>query len=500
MKKTILIPTTLVILLCLAGSAFSIAVSPAVISAGYLQRGSTYVYESYITNPDNTPLTLELGITPSSGYLKNYVTITPRTLTIAPGKTETIKITLTIPNASTAVTNGTHTLAILPGIDTTAATGVRLVSTSLIELKFTIPGIVKDIMALESFNAPDTETGQAIIFELYAKNTGNIRQSAFPFVEIYRYGTKIDTARGITEYIIEPSASVKMTIKYSTSPLESGKYMANAYITYSDSKKTNILEDNFRLTSKNEEDQPTQQDQSQKGTETATSKDPYDPGEEEDTISIGDTHPADNQQNDPYDKQDPQTKEGDIQIRNLITEQKGKTVQITLELVNTGTKDIDYDLEFHIYDRFQKKIGTIITSGHIKGNENLEIKKTWDAPKNGNYTIEAQVTYSKYDGTFIKVAKEETSIEIKEDHNRLTGLFLHTSNTSKITLFILLLAILLILAHQLKKRNRLKAIESASKRYNAAESNLDKITKETMDLKKRMQHLKHQNTKKEDRK
>jgi len=498
MKKTILIPATLAILLCLAGNAFSIAVSPAVISAGYLQRGSAYEYESYITNPGPDPVTLKLDITPSSEYLKNHITITPKTLTIAPGKTETIKITLDIPNASTAVTNGTHTLAILPGIDTTATQGVKLVSTSLIELRFTIPGIVIDNVALESFNAPDAEIGQTIIFELYAKNTGNIRQSAFPFVEIYRYGIKIDTARGITEHIIEPSASSKMTIKYSTSSLQSGKYRATAYIEYSDSKKTNTLEDNFRLESRNEEDQPAQEDQSSKDTQTPTSQDPSDPGEEEDTISIGDT--PDNQQTYPLDKQDPKTTDGDIQIRNLIAESKGKTVLITLELENTGTKDIDYDLELHIYDKFQKKIGTIITTGHIKGTETHLIKKSWDAPGNGNYTIEAQVTYSKYDGTFIKVAKEETSIEIKEDQNRLTGLFLQTSGASKITLVILLLAVLLILARQLKKRKRLHALESASKRYQAAESNLEKITKETGNLKKRIQHLKQQNTKKENRK
>ncbi len=495
MKKTILIPATFVILLCLAGNGFSIAVSPSVISAGYLQRGSAYVYESYITNHGPDPVTLKLDITPGSEYLKSYVTITPETLTIGSGKTETIKITLTIPNASTAVTNGTHTLAILPGIDTTAAQGVKLVSTSLIELKFTIPGIVIDHLTLETFNVPDAEAGQTIIFELYAKNTGSIRQSAFPFVEIYRYGTKIDTARGITEYIIEPSASVKMTIKYSTSSLEPGKYRASAYIGYSDSKKTNLLEDTFKIKSKNEEDQPAQEDQSPKDTETTTSQDPSDPGEEEDTISIGDS--PGNQETYPYDKQDPQTKEGDIQIRNLFAESKGKTVLITLELENTGTKDIDYDLEFHIYDRFQKKIGTIITAGHIKGTETLRIKKSWNAPGSGNYTIEAQVTYSKYDGTFIKVAKEKTSIQIKEDRNKLTGLFLHTSGASKITILILLLAILLILAHQLKKRNRLRALESASKRYKAAESNLEKITKETGNLKKRIQHLKHQNTKKE---
>ncbi len=510
MKKTILIPATFAVLFCLISSGFSISVSPAVISAGYLQRGSEYVYESYITNPGTAPVTLELDITPRSEYLKNFVTITPKTITIGPGKKELVKITLSIPDESTTVTNGTHILTILPLIDATDAQGVQIISTSVIELRFTTPGIVKDSLTLETFNAPDVETGQTILFELYAKNTGNIRARAFPFVEIYRYGAKIDTINGITEYIIEPSNSVKMNVRYSTSSLESGKYRAVAYAGYSDSKRTNTLEDTFKIESKEKEDQPTQEGQPSKDTETPASQETPYPGEE-DTISIGDSG----------NKQETVsvTEEGDIQIRNLSAESEGKTVLITLELENTGTRDIDYTLEFHIFDNFQKKLATIISAGHIKGTEILQIKKSWDAPHDGNYTINAQVTYSKYNGTFIKTAKKETSVEVKEDRDKLTGLFLHTSNTS-ITLLILISAILLILAlrkknrdtlcqafssiryalYAIKKRDKLHALESTSKTYKTVEFNLEKITKESENLKKRIQRLKHQNTEKGNRK
>ncbi len=505
-----LIPATLVILLCLAGNGFSIAVSPSVISAGYLQRGNAYVYESYITNTDTVPTTLALDITPRSEYLKNFVTITPKTITIGPGKKELVKITLNIPNVSTEVTNGTHTLTILPLIDATGAQGVQVISTSVIELRFTIPGIVKDSLTLETFNAPGVETGQTIIFELYAKNTGNIRARAFPFVEIYRYGEKIDTISGITEYAIEPSNSVKMNVRYSTSSLESGKYKAIAYIDYSDSKRTNTLEDTFKIESKEKEDQPTQEDHPSKDTETPASQETPYPGEE-DTISIGDSG----------NKQETVslTKEGDIQIRNLSAESEGKTVLITLELENTGTRHIDYTLEFHIFDNFQKKLATIISAGHIKGTEILQIKKSWDAPHDGNYTINAQVTYSKYNGTFIKTARKETSVEVKGDRDKLTGLFLHTSNTS-ITLLILISAILLILAlrkknrdtlcrafssirsalYPIKKRDKFHTLESTSKTYKTVEFNLEKITKESENLKNRIQRLKHQNTEKGNRK
>ena len=515
MKKPMLIPATLVILLCLAGNGFSIAVSPSVISAGELQRGNAYVYESYITNTDTVPITLALDITPRSEYLENFVTVTPETLTIGPGKKELVKIELSIPNVSTEVTNGTHILTILPSTDATGAHGVQIISTSVIELRFTIPGIVKDSLTLETFNAPDAEIGQTILFELYAKNTGNIRARAFPFVEIYRYGAKIDTANGITEYAIEPSNSVKMNVRYGTSSLESGKYRAVAYVEYSDSKRTNILEDTFKIKSKEKEDQPAQESQPSKDTETPVSQETPYPGEE-DTISIGGS--PNGQETVSVTK--PDTKESDIQIRNLTAESKGKTVLITLELENTGTKDVDYTLEFHIFDNFQKKLATLISAGHIKGTETLQIKKSWDAPHDGNYTINAQVTYSKYNGTFIKTARKETSVEVKEDRDKLTGLIFSTSNISKIIILILLSAILLILAlrkknrdtlcqafssigytlYAIKKRDKFHTLKSTSKTYKTVEFNLEKITKESENLRKRIQRLKHQNTEKENRK
>lgn len=475
-KKTMIALIAACLLLVSVSDASAITISPSIISPGELERGGTYQYYVYLTNQDTEAVSMTLEITPRSKYLEEFVAIDPKELTLSSGETKKISISITIPNESVRLSNGTHALTILPNIIADKESGMKILSSSIIAVQFTVPGTVIEMMILDSFNAPDVKKGETMTFELSGKNVGNTRSSAFPFVDIQRYGSEIGHSQGYTEYLVEAGRSARMFTKYTTANLEPGKYKAIAYIEYADKRRTTSIEKTFSIIADNVDKGSPDTEETSASSKPAVKAYPA-LNTERNTINIG------GQKNNGITDQqtEPETAgetSGELLIRKLSIGASGRVLEIQLEIENTGAIDLDYDLVFSIFSGSGKE-GIIISSGTITERETAEIIKIWNASRSGNYTVDAELTYMKGDGTKETVAKS-TSINIDGNgvSNSITGELLRNISPGKAAAIIIALIALVVIALWIKNRRKPQKLKNLSDIYRKKDALKDAVKKQ----------------------
>jgi len=379
------------------------------IEAGELELMSSYNYTVWMENQENRSYEIILSITPRSGYLDPYVTMSPNRFVIDPYERKGIDVTLNLPSD---MAPGEHILTILPEVIEKGLSGTLTLGMSVIEIKFRIPGVVRKELRLSDFNI--TVNGE-VEFKFIAENTGNVRLGAFPYVEIRRYyGSPATIVRGKTQYLIEPSSSVEMQLKHSE---QSGTYYATAYLDYGET--TNKITKEFVISTPESEIEEDRQETLPE-TEIIINE----------TINItGEEEPE---------------KRSEIRIRKLEIKPVyiGQPLSIILEIENIGPDNLTYELSINIFDINRENLGVISDSGTLDGYEIKRIEKEWSSNKTGDYNIKADILYGN--NLANKEGKEMWTRVMKKTP---TG-FAIADTTSMATVAIVLIIILIVVFYR----------------------------------------------------
>ena len=340
------------------------------VEAGELELMHSYHYTTWIENTENRSYEVILSITPRSEYLDPYVTISPNHLVIGPYERKAINLTLSLPSN---MAPGEHTLTILPEIIEKGLSGTITLGMSVIEMKFRVRGEVRKDLKLTDFNI--TVEGKEAKFRLIAENTGNVRLGAFPYVEIRRYyGSPAVLVKGSTQYLIEPSSSAIIELKYAD---QSGTYYATAYLDYGEI--SNKITKEFTIS----------EIQVQNGTGTQAS------GNQEESYSNGNgTEIIINKTIDITGEEKPE-KSSEIRISKLEAEPVyiGNPLSIMLEIENIGSDNLTYQFNINIFDISREKLGVMSDYGILNGYETKKIEKEWSSNKPGDYNIKLELMY-----------------------------------------------------------------------------------------------------------
>ena len=426
-------------MIILSSNAYGLTISPGIVNGGDFQRGERYNYDVYVTNQDPEPVSFTLDITPRSAYMEDFITISPGEVSLNTGETKIVTVALDVPNESSRLGNGSHQITILPNMATSNGAGVKIVSMPIIEIRFNINGTAIESLAIETFSAPDAKRGETITFEMTAKNTGDTRTEAFPFVEIQRYGSKIGLSQGYTEYILAPEKQTKMFTKYRTDNLEPGRYKAIAYAEYSGKKRTNAIEKTFKISPEDQKNTLPDEKDTTPHLSASQPRDYISIGSGDGNAQITRDIRADQNAAIEPDIASEDTA-GEIRIKKLSLEGSEDNLKIIMLIENTNVNGLDYDAVFNIFSGDGIKEGIIISRGYINTGETAEIIKIWNGTKYRNHNVSAEVTY-EIDGRMEK-ARSYAAIEIKGQENSITGNILGATSPVKkkaiIAVFILL--------------------------------------------------------------
>ncbi len=433
--------TLLLFIILFSQTSLAIKVSPP-IDAGELELDKSYDFFISIRNQDNTNNTITLSLTPRAKYLSNYVTLNPNSFELGAYETKEVKVTLL--NTISEVGPGIHILTILPEVSAVGGSGVKITSTSVAEIKFSIPGEVIKKLELEDFKVIQEENN--INFQLLTKNIGNVRVGAFPFVEIQKYyGSSPvyhSSVKGRTQYLISPGSLTQMDIRYNTASLEPGKYKAIAKVKY-DNNETSTISKTFEI-KKSEEEQ-------------AEIKSDISVGEEENyTINISGKG-QDTQDEVVQDTQD-EVEKAELRISGLEVNETGSgDLVINLGIENIFKENTSYKIIFNIFDEFGNKVDEIEDSGEIEGRGIKEIKKSWYGGKSGDHKVRVELKYGDK-----KEEKEcwskplQKQLSEKKPENVPTGflIFNPISENSWIILIIVVIGLIFIYFRTSKKKDK----------------------------------------------
>ncbi len=460
-----------------SNSAFALDVSPSVIDAGLLGSNHTYEYSAYLINKDANTYDFALSITSRAKYLEDCVHFLPEGFEIVPGARQEIKIYL---NTSVCyLSPGVHNLLIIPQISEESTTGVKVVSVPAISLKFMMPGDVEPMLVLEEFDMEQSiDEGDILHFSMLLNNTGNVRVSAIPYVEIRKFGALIDTARGTTEVLLEPGSVANVEFSYG-SILQGGNYEAVAFARYFHGNLTNNRTIAFSVEG---EEQPKKQE-TEAEIDIPVAFDTVNIGSEDDVFIITETDYT-------SDEIDEDNLTGDVIIRELTAKFVSGNLSIFLELENTYDFDINYIAEFMIIDDYGAAVRTITEKGTLGISEVRAIRKSIYPGPYAKYKVQATVKYG--DGTFSRAVQKETE----------TGFIalptaLATKNTGSGLPFIIFAVIVLYAVYSYKHKThktinhpvKNKSLVSVSSKYSSIESDLNALESRMENMKNKIRGL-----------
>lgn len=171
-----------------------------------------------------------------SMYLKEYVNIEPRELTLKPNEKKNIELGLTIPDN---ITPQEHNLII-----NFRALSRRVGSFSL---DFEVEGEQKQDMKLKDVRVDARDTETPVYFKLTTENQGNIITEVTPVVELHKDGELVDTLGEKSKMQVMPSKVKNLSIMYDPSNIErGGLYSFKAYLKYNN-QTTSSVDKTFNL-------------------------------------------------------------------------------------------------------------------------------------------------------------------------------------------------------------------------------------------------------------
>ncbi|NOQ37441.1 hypothetical protein GQ472_01005 [archaeon] len=482
MRIKICIAMVLISVYIVSNSAFALDVSPSVVDAGLLELNRTYEYSAYIINRDTDIYDLNLSITSRAKYLEGCVDFSPEGFEIVPGVRQEIKIYLN--TSACYLSPGVHNLLIIPQISEESTTGVKVVSVPAISLKFMVPGDVEPMLALEEFDMEKSiDEGDTLHISMRVNNTGNVRLSAIPYVEIRKYGALIDTARGTTEVLLEPGSVEDVEFSYSGA-LQGGNYEAIAFARYFDGNLTNRRTIAFSVVGA---DVPEEQE-TEAEIDIPVIFDTVNIGNEDDVFIMTETINTETDYISDEIEEDNLT--GDVIIRELTARFVSGNISIFLELENTYDFDVDYIAEFVIIDDDGAYVKTITEKGILGISEIGVIRKSVCPGPYGKYTVRATVKYG--DGTFSKTVQKETETSFIAAPTALA-----TKNTGSGLLFVIFAVIVLYVVYSYRSRTskngkspiKDNAIGSISSKYSLIESDINALESKVLGMKNKIRGL-----------
>lgn len=365
-----------------------------------------------------------LSITSRSKYLENYVTISPKYVSLSPYEKKYINVKIDLPSD---MSPGDHELIILPNIGATHDSGVNVISASTISIRFTSPGSVSKQVTLNDFVV--SQNGN-VEFKLSAENTGNVRVTAIPYVEIRKYGNHLRLLKGTTQHLLDSSEIKQMQINENLQP---GTYEALAYVKF-DGTDSNKITKLFTIA---DEEEPQDNDNGETGggggggfggvSGSIGNGDSTWPDWE--TIDIGDVEEE--------DKIKLQAEEVKIKITDFNAIIHNNNLSIKLKIENTGNLTV-YIIKFMLVDDNENIVKTLTDTGNISGT--AEIRKDIDISdiETGKYVLKIEFSYAD------KTLEKTLQINIpSEPLNSITGLVTAEPGYS---VYIILIVIIVIIA------------------------------------------------------
>ena len=482
MRIKICVAMVLISVYIVSNSAFALDVSPSVVDAGLLELNHTYEYSAYIINRDTDIYDLNLSITQRAKYLDGCVDFSPEVFEIVPGARQEIKMYLNV--SACYLGPGVHNLLIIPQISEESTTGVKVVSVPAISLKFMVPGDVEPMLMLEEFDMEQSiDEGDTLHFSMRVNNTGNVRVSAIPYVEIMKYGTVIDTARGTTEVLLEPGSVEDVEFSYGGT-LGGGNYEAVAFARYFDGNLTGSRTIAFSVIGAVlPEEQETEAE-----VNVPVPFDTVNLGSEDDVFIMTET--INTETDHISDETDEDNLTGDVIIRELTAKFVSGNISIFLELENTYDFDVDYIAEFVIIDDDGAFVKTMTEEGILGISEIGVIRKSVCPGPYGKYTVQVTVKYG--DGTFSRTVQKETDTSFIAAPTALA-----TKNTGSGLLFIIFAGIVLYVVYSYRSRTSKNGkspikdsiIGSISSKYSLIESDINALESRMGNMKNKIKGL-----------
>ncbi|MGM5483185.1 MAG: hypothetical protein ACQESF_07000 [Nanobdellota archaeon] len=187
-------------------------------------------------NPEPNQYGITVNVAKESEYLKDIVTIEPKTFTIAPNSNKNIKLDLKIPED---ISPEKHKLYINFRTLTHKVGSFRL--------NFKIEGEQNDELELNDVNVKASNTETPIYFTMKTENIGNVIAHAKPHINIYKDNNLIHSLGNKSTFKVLPKKKMNVSLMYDPSELEKGGiYSFKSYIKYSN-KTTQSIEKSFTL-------------------------------------------------------------------------------------------------------------------------------------------------------------------------------------------------------------------------------------------------------------
>ncbi|MCK5473813.1 MAG: hypothetical protein KAI53_00260 [Candidatus Aenigmarchaeota archaeon] len=470
MKKHFLLLVAVVgFFLSFACSALAIGVSPARFDAGLLEMNKIYEYSVYLSNDENNAYNITLLTTPRAEYLTSCVTFSQKQFEIKPGEIKNIKIMLN--TGSCELTPGNHQIIILPEVTAETNAGVKTVSLSSISVQFSIEGVVHPVLLLEDFEMPTKlEAGEEFQFSLTAKNTGNVRVCAIPFVDIKKYGVIIHTARGTTEALIEPGATREFEFSHNY-PIAAGDYIASAYIIYFDGRDTDIKDVSFTAVQGN-----ILEDAKNEDVWDSTSFAP----EFFETINIGDESDIFTGEQDAPPENYPGAGAG-IAIVDLEAYIVAQSVSMSLSFKNRDYSDIDYSFSVAIFDSEDFMVADAKEDSTVRAHELKNITKVLFVGSDKTYVVKVNITYSA-DG----IEKTVQRRVVAEVYSSPTGMFAYGSSTGLFAVVLIFTLLYLFNNRKSLTGGGKKPLDAVLNKYSNIERNISAVEERIHRLKKKI--------------
>ncbi|NOR84848.1 hypothetical protein GQ473_01915 [archaeon] len=450
-------------------SVFAIGVSPAFFDAGVLEMNRTYEYYAYLNNEDSTVHNITLLITPRAAYLEQCALFFPKQFEIKPGEIKDIKILLN--TSSCELTPGNHQLIILPEVAAKSNVGVNTVSLSSISVQFLIEGEVTPMLVLEDFNMPaKLEFGEEFYFSLTAKNTGNVRVGAIPFVNIKKHGVVIHTAKGTTEALIEPGITRKFEFSHNY-PLKSGEYVASAFVRYFDGQVTNIKDVSFNVIKSS-----ISEEVKNEGGDDSIS---IAPGFFE-TINIGEVDDVFITEEE-FVSENYRDNDMGIVIVDLEAFIVAPSVSVLFSFENMNDSDINYSFSVAIFDSNGRMVTDIKEDSTIRAFELKKVNKVMYAGLDKTYAVEVDLIYD-VGGTKKTVQRRV----IVKAHSSPTGLFAYTSSTGIFVVVLIFISLYLFNKRKMVPHRGKKSLDAVLNKYSNIERNISAAEDSIHRLKKKI--------------
>ncbi len=469
MKKPFVLLIALAwVFLSFACSASAMGVSPAFFDTGFLEMNGIYEYYTYLNNEDNIAYNITLLTTPRAEYLTSCTAFVPEQFEIKPGEIKEIKILLN--TGSCELTPGNHQLIILPEIAAKTDAGVKTVSVPSISVQFLIEGAVNPLLLLEDFEMPaKLEAGEEFHFSLTAKNTGNVRVGAIPFVDIKKHGVVIHTARGTTEALVEPGTTREFEFSHNY-PIVAGDYVASAYVRYFDGQVTNTKDVSFTVVQGSIPEDAKNED----GGNT-----PSTPGFFE-TINIGDEDDVFTGEQDAS----PENYMGDdagIVIVDLEAYIVAQSVSVSLSFENKDDSDLDYSLRVAIFDSNGRIVTDAKEDSTVRALELKKVNKVLFAGSDKTYAVDVNITYSA--GGIEKTVQRRVIAEV---YSSPTGMFAYGSSTGIFAVVLILVFLYLFNNRKSLSCSGKKPLDAVLNKYSDIERNISVAEDSIHRLKKKI--------------